>query len=368
MLNNLPLSRQREVIMIRKTMKIAGAGALSGILALTATAYAADPQSFSRFFDPREAFSGSAVLRSLLPGAETKAPAAAAAAHPGHGLYRSGTAPARPAPSESSLWDSELFSESRFMMGIRPSAAERKTARELARSFTRHMQKSELYMHYLLTQLKERGLPLELAAVPLVESGFNPRAVSHAGAHGVWQFTRQTGGSYGLQRGHGYDDFYDFIKSTAASLSYLEHLHRQFGDWDLALVAYNQGEFGIKRAIAAARARGVTDISVRTIALSSVARGYLRHVRAYAELLRNPGAYGASRPEIKNRPAFKRIDIGGKLHSMKEVATLSGADIRDLKHLNAGFLTDNISTTRQRELLVPVEHATALERAMARMD
>ena len=349
-------------------MKIAGAGTLSGILALTATAYAADPQSFSRFFDPRKAFSGSAVLHSLLPGEETTTPSAGVTAHPGHGLYRSGAAPVRASASETSLWDSELFSEARFMMNIRPSTAERKTARQLARSFTQHMQKSELYMHYLLTQLKERGLPLELAAVPLVESGFNPRAVSHAGAHGVWQFTRQTGGSYGLQRGNGYDDFYDFIKSTAASLSYLEHLHRQFGDWDLALVAYNQGEFGIKRAIAAAKARGVTDISVRTIALSSVARGYLRHVRAYAELLRNPEAYGARRPEIKNRPAFKRIDVGGKVHSMKEVAMLSGADIRDLKHLNAGFLTDNISATRQQELLVPVEHATALERAIELMN
>lgn len=263
-----------------------------------------------------------------------------------------------------SLWDSELFDEERFMMNIRLNQAERREAKRLSRSFTVHMQKSELLMHYLLSELKKRNLPIELAAVPLLESGFNPRAVSPAGAQGLWQFTRPTGKTLGLQRSRGYDDFYDIIKSTDASLRFLEHLYNEFGSWDIALVAYNQGEYGIKKAVSRVRGRGAKYVSVKNLPISGHARQYLRHFRIYAELIRNPKDYGAKLPEIKNRPAFKSINVAGKISSMREVANITGANIKDLKHLNAGYTSDRISNARHQVLLVPIENAHALESAI----
>ena len=120
------------------------------------------------------------------------------------------------------------------------------------------MKSSTLFMHYLLSELKKRNLPLELAALPLLESGFNPRAKSHAGAHGPWQFIRSTGKTYGLERSSNYDEFYDFIESTDASLKFLQHLYNACNkNWYLAIAAYNQGEFAVKKAISRAKKSGV---------------------------------------------------------------------------------------------------------------
>lgn len=268
---------------------------------------------------------------------------------------------------EASLWDSDLFDDSRFMLDIKLTATEKKDAAKLSRSFTAHMQKSELFMYHLLTQLDERELPLELAAIPLVESGFNPRAVSNAGAHGVWQFTRQTGKSYGLKRTSNYDDFYDFIKSTDASLRYLEHLYDEFKDWDLAVVAYNQGEFGIKKLIKNAKTRGITTPKAVDLKLSATAKQYLRYFHVYATILKDPEKYGAKLPQIANKPAFKKVEIADNLKSMKQVANLSGTSIATLKQLNAGFLSDSLKSTHHDHILVPVENAQKLEEAIGKL-
>lgn len=262
-----------------------------------------------------------------------------------------------------SLWDSDLFNDKRFMLKIKLSAKEKKEAKILARSFEAHMSRAKLFMYYLLNELKERNLPAELAAVPLVESGFKPRAQSHAGAHGPWQFTRQTGKSFGLKVNATYDEFYDFIKSTDASLTYLEHLYKQLNnDWELALIAYNQGEFGVKKSIRRAKAAGVTKINASTIPLTKTARTYLKRIRAYADILHHPESYGVSHPEIENRIAFKQVQTGDQVKSMKEAAKLAGVDLETLKHLNAGYLTDALQSNRG--LLVPVEHADQLEAAI----
>lgn len=263
-----------------------------------------------------------------------------------------------------SIWNSKLFDESRFMLNIKLTKQEQKDAKVLAKSFNSHMENSELFLYHLLTELNNRELPLELAALPLVESGFNPRAVSHAGAKGVWQFTRQTGRSYGLKRTNNYDDFYDFIKSTDASLRYLEHLYKQFNDWDLAVVAYHQGEFGVKNKIKKAKARGVKNINANTIGLSKAAKQYLRYFHAYSKLLEKPEDFGLKHPDIANRPAFKRIEIADNIHSLEQLAHLSGANITTLKHLNAGFLTDSLKTPHHNHVLVPIENVAKLEAAI----
>lgn len=227
------------------------------------------------------------------------------------------------------------------------------------------MENSSLFMYHLLTELKERNLPIELAALPLVESGFNPRAKSLAGARGPWQFIRSTGRAYGLESTKNYDEFYDFIESTDASLRYLDHLYQECGkNWDFAIAAYNQGEFAVKRAIRRAREAGVTNLNMDTVKLSAGARAYVARFHAYADLLRNPEKYGVSRPEIKNRPAFKRVQVAGRINSMKQASKLSGVELSTLQHLNAGYLSDSLNSNKPRALLVPVENASRLEKAI----
>lgn len=266
-----------------------------------------------------------------------------------------------------SLWNSELFNADRFKLNIKLTSLEKKEAKKVARSFESHMERATLFMHYLLTELKNRNLPAELAALPLVESGFEPRAKSHAGARGPWQFTRQTGRSFGLKVTSNYDEFYDFIASTNASLTYLEHLYNELGkDWDLAIAAYNQGEFAVKRAIRRAKAAGVpaNKISKDTIPLSNHAKLYIRRFHAYAEILRDPSAFGLKHPEIGNHVAFKRVKTAGRINSMRRAAQLAGVDLDVLRHLNAGYLSDSLSSDQQRGLLVPVQYAARLEKAL----
>lgn len=267
-----------------------------------------------------------------------------------------------------SLWKSDLFNDSRFKLKIKLTASEKKEAKILARSFESHMERGKYFMHYLLSELKARDLPAELAAIPLVESGFKLRAKSHANAHGPWQFTRRTGKSFGLTVTSSYDEFYDFIASTEASLTYLEHLYQALDkDWELAFVAYNQGEFGVKKSIRRAKAAGVTKINARTIPLTKTARTYLARVRCYADILHHPEAYGVEHPEVPAHAAFKRVGVAGSVTSMKEVAKITGVDIETLKHLNAGYLTDSLKTNKDHGLLVPVENVLKLETAIAMM-
>lgn len=319
--------------MIRRTLLILGCIALSAVMAVSAC---------SSSISTAEADQNN--LENQLSAAQT---------------------PKVPAVEDSSLWNSELFNDNRFTLDIKLNARERKEAHRLARSFEAHMENSSLFMYHLLTELKERNLPIELAALPLVESGFNPRAKSLAGARGPWQFIRATGRAYGLESTKNYDEFYDFIESTDASLRYLDHLYQECGkNWDLAIAAYNQGEFAVKRAIRRAREAGVTNLNMDTVKLSAGARAYVARFHAYADLLRNPEKYGVSRPEIKNRPAFKRVQVAGRINSMKQASKLSGVELSTLQHLNAGYLSDSLKSNKPRALLVPVENASRLEKAI----
>lgn len=264
-----------------------------------------------------------------------------------------------------SLWDSELFNDSKFKLNIRLNKEQQAQAQKLAYSFEKHMDRSALLMHYLLSEINKRNLPIELVALPMVESGYNPRAVSHANAHGPWQFIRSTGKSYGLEKTRNYDEFYDFIESTEASLSFLEHLYNECNhNWDLALAAYNQGEFAIKKAIRAAQSKGIEVKSASDVNLSKGALNYINKFHLYADILRYPQKYGVKLPELANKPAFVRVNLDGKVQSMKQAAQMAQIDLKTLQYLNAGYLSDSLKTSKQRGLIVPIENARILENAL----
>ncbi len=265
-----------------------------------------------------------------------------------------------------SLWDSDLFAEDRFLLNIKLTDKEKALAKKLARSFESHMKDSTLIMHFLLTELKERNLPIELAALPLVESGFDPRAKSRAGAKGPWQFMRKTGNHLGLETTSNYDEFYDFVDSTKASLTFLEHLYNELDqNWDLAIAAYNQGEFAVKKAIRNAKKAGVKNINLNTVKLSRYAYVYVSKFRCYSDILKNPQNYKVKRPVIEDRVAFKSVAVAGRVKSMEQAAKLSGVDVKLLKHLNAGFLSDSLVTSKNKELLVPIDNVDQFEKALS---
>ena len=265
-----------------------------------------------------------------------------------------------------SVWDSSLIDDSRFKLNIKSTAEEERWARKNAQSLATHLKEGSAFVHYLLVELDKKDLPVELMAIPLIESGLNPHVKSSAGAHGPWQFMRSTGKSLGLKRTGNYDELYDFIATTEASLDYLKYLYSELEhNWDMVAAAYNQGEFGVKKAIRQAKARGVTEFNVKTVKLSQSAKTYIKRFHAYAALLKNPEDFDLDLPVIQNRPAFKKVEVAGRISSMKKAAELSGASIKTLKKLNAGFLSDSLKTGGDHVLLVPADKAYALERALA---
>lgn len=265
-----------------------------------------------------------------------------------------------------SVWDSSLIDDSRFKLDIKLTAEEERWARKNAQSLATHLKEGSAFVHYLLVELDKKDLPVELMAIPLIESGLNPHVRSGAGAHGPWQFMRSTGKSLGLKRTGNYDELYDFIATTEASLDYLKYLYSELEhNWDMVAAAYNQGEFGVKKAIRQAKARGVTEFNVNTVKLIKSARTYIKRFHAFAALLKNPEKFDLDLPVIQNRPAFKRVEVAGRINSMKKAAELSGTSIKTLKKLNAGFLSDNLKTGEGHALLVPTDKAYALERALA---
>lgn len=266
---------------------------------------------------------------------------------------------------QKTVWESELLSADRFTLNLVPTKEEQRIAKKFAKTFETHLREGSIYVHYLLSELKKADLPVELVSIPLLESGLDTKAVSNSGAKGMWQYMRTTGKSLGLERTGGYDEIYDFVEATDASIKYLKHLYEDLDhNWDLVAAAYNQGEFGVKKALGTARRNGVKEINIYTVGIAGTARAYVKRFHAFAELLRNPDRYGVDLPQIKNRPAFKRVEIAGKIHSMKKASELSGVNLETLKNLNAGYLSDNLKSGSQHGLIVPVANARKLESAL----
>jgi membrane-bound lytic murein transglycosylase D len=222
----------------------------------------------------------------------------------------------------------------------------------LQRAFGR----ADLYLYHIVTELEARGMPLELALLPVVESAFEPYAYSRARASGLWQFIPGTGSRYGLKQDWWYDGRRDIVESTRAALDYLQSLHDEFGgDWLLAIAAYNCGEAIVERSVEANRSAG-RSIDFWSLWLPHETRTYVPKLLAMQRLVRNPGLYGLTMSPIPNQPYFARVATGGQI-SMKVAGEIANVSPEELYELNPAFHRWATDPDGPYYLLLPVDAA-----------
>lgn len=215
------------------------------------------------------------------------------------------------------------------------------------------------YLHIVVTELKRRGMPTELALLPFVESAYVNTAFSHAGAAGMWQFIPSTGRMYGLKQNKGFDGRMDTLESTRAALDYLQKLHRQFdGDWFLALAAYNAGEGRVSRAIKYNRARG-RKTDYWSIKLPRETREYVPRLLAYKEIIARPAAYGFRLNKTPNMPKLVEIHVD-KPVNLRKAAVHAGLEADTLTDLNPNFLKGVTTPRVSKRILLPRSQAGRL--------
>jgi len=220
----------------------------------------------------------------------------------------------------------------------------------------RMSERSARYLFYIVEELERRHMPTELALLPFIESAFNPGAVSRTKAVGIWQFMPKTGRAFDLRQNSFRDERQDIVASTNAALDYLESLHAQFGDWHLALAAYNWGQGNVRRAIArnkkAGKPAGYLDLR-----MPAETRLYVPKLQAVEQIIRNPGAYGLTLPEVPNHPFFDSVRIERDI-DVALVAKLSGISETDFRNLNPALRQPVILSNGTPEILLPWDNAT----------
>lgn len=210
------------------------------------------------------------------------------------------------------------------------------------------------YLYHIVEEVESRGMPTELALLPFVESAFQPEALSYAKAAGLWQFMPATGSIFSLQQNLWKDERRDVLESTRAALDYLEKLHGIFGDWHLALAAYNWGEGSVIRAVRRAKARGQrTDYS--HLRMPKETAYYVPKLEAVKRIVANPEKYGVKLPEIENMPYFVRITKSRDI-DMRTAAELAEMDLEEFRQLNPGFNLPVIVASHNSVILLPVEN------------
>jgi membrane-bound lytic murein transglycosylase D len=222
----------------------------------------------------------------------------------------------------------------------------------LQRAFGR----ADLYLYHIVVELERRGMPLEIALLPVVESAFEPYAYSRARAAGLWQFIPGTGSRFGLKQDWWYDGRRDIVESTRAALDYLQYLHDEFnGDWLLAIAAYNCGEAMVERAVEANRAAGRT-VDFWSLWLPGETRAYVPKLLAMKRLVTDPETYGLAFSPIPNQPYFARVPTEGQIN-LKLAAQIAGVSPEELYELNPAFHRFATDPSGPHYLLLPVEAA-----------
>ena len=212
---------------------------------------------------------------------------------------------------------------------------------------------SRRYLYYIVNELQKRGMPTELALLPMVESAYNPMAYSRAHASGLWQFIPSTGKNYQLQQNWWRDQRRDIIASTGAALDYLQTIYEMTGDWDLALASYNWGENAVARAIAKNKALGLpTDYS--SLSLPPETRYYVPKLQALKNIISQPKLFGIHLDPIPNQPYFGKVSKPANM-DVKLAARLAETPLAEFKALNPAYNRPVMLAGKGDPMLLPTD-------------
>jgi membrane-bound lytic murein transglycosylase D len=224
----------------------------------------------------------------------------------------------------------------------------------------RMTERSRKYLFHIVEELERRNMPTELALLPFIESAFNPQAVSSARAAGMWQFMPATGSYFELKQNVFRDDRRDVLASTRAALDYLQKLHGMFGDWHLALAAYNWGEGSVGRAIARNQKSGL-GTSYKDLSMPNETRFYVPKLQAVKNIVANPEALGTELPLIENHPYFQTVTVTRDI-DVELAARLADVSVADFKALNPSMNRPVILAAGTPEILLPWDNAKVFQR------
>lgn len=222
------------------------------------------------------------------------------------------------------------------------------------------------YLFHVVQELEKRGMPTELALLPFIESAFNPQAYSTAKAAGMWQFIPSTGRDFNLKQSIFKDERRDVLASTDAALTYLQKLYDMFGDWQLALAAYNWGEGSVQRAVNKNRAAGLpTDFNSLSPLMPLETRNYVPKLQAVKNIIAMPAQYGITLPKVENQPYFVTI---GKTRDIdiKVAAQLAELSVDEFKALNPQFNRPVITGSSDTQILLPQSNAAKFKSNLAK--
>jgi len=221
----------------------------------------------------------------------------------------------------------------------------------------RIVDRSRRYLFHIVEELERRRLPTELALLPMVESAYNPMAYSRAHASGLWQFIPSTGRNYNLGQNWWYDARRDVVASTSAALDYLQSLHDMFGDWHLALAAYNMGENGVQRAIDRNRAKKRA-ADYASLPMPKETRRYVPTLQALKNIVANPAAFGVELDPIPDAPYFVIVTLTRDI-DLGLAATLAEMPVEELVALNPGHNRPVVAAAHAPQLVLPNDRAEA---------
>lgn len=209
------------------------------------------------------------------------------------------------------------------------------------------------YLYYIVGEVERRGMPSEIALLPMIESAFNPGAYSTSRASGIWQFIPSTGKNFGMQQNWWYDGRRDVITATNGALDYLQKLHDMFGDWELALAAYNWGEGAVQRAQARNRKRGLP-VNYTSLRMPDETRNYVPKLLAVKNIIANPAAFGLVLQDIPNEPYFAAVSTAKHI-DVKLAAQLADISMEEFTALNPAHNRPVILENNSDLILLPID-------------
>ena len=218
------------------------------------------------------------------------------------------------------------------------------------------------YLFHIVEELERRNMPTELALLPFIESAFNPQAMSSAKASGMWQFIPSTGKDFALKQNVFRDDRRDVLASTRAALDYLQRLYGMFGDWHLALAAYNWGEGSVQRAIARNQKLGLpTDYA--SLKMPAETAYYVPKLQAVKNIVAHPADFGLTLPELRNHPYFLSVPIERDM-DVAVAVKLAGMPLSEFQTLNPQMNRPVILAAGTPQVLLPYENANQFVRQL----